>query len=198
MTCHGGDKKGAGNNPALVGLNAKYQPADALQLLKTGRRMMPAFAHLTDREHEAIISYVMDIATEKNKPFIAPVRPVDTFRNLPYTLAGYYKFLKGGYPAIKPPWGTITAINLNTGEHAWKTTLGEYPELKAKGIAPTGTENYGGSVVTAGGLLFIAAARDGMIRAFNKRNGNLLWEQTLPAPGFATPSIFSATINSIW
>ena len=153
--------------------------------------MMPAYAHLTEKEREAIISFVMDLATEKNKPFITPLTPVDTFRNLPYNLAGYYRFLKDGYPAIKPPWGTITAINLNTGKHTWKTTLGEYPELTAKGIAPTGTENYGGSVVTAGGILFIAAARDGKIRAFDKRTGKLLWEHALPAPGFATPSIYS-------
>src|SRR5436190_622452 len=92
----------------------------------------------------------------------------------------YNKFLSPeGYPAIAPPWGTITAINLNTGEHVWKTPLGEYPELKEKGIPPTGTENYGGSVVTSGGLLFIAASKDGMMRAFNKYNGNLLWEYKL-------------------
>lgn len=98
---------------------------------------------------------------------------------------------KEGYPAVKPPWGTLTAVNLNTGETEWKIPLGEYPELKAKGIPPTGTENYGGPVVTAGGLLFIAASKDGKLRAFNKRTGKLLWETDLPAPGFATPSVYS-------
>jgi quinoprotein glucose dehydrogenase len=78
---------------------------------------------------------------------------------------------------------------LNTGKIVWKNTLGEYPEFAAKGIA-TGTENYGGSVVTAGGLLFIAATRDGMFRAYNKRNGKLLWQVKLPVPGFATPAIY--------
>ena len=107
-------------------------------------------------------------------------------------MAGYNRFLSAdGFPAIGPPWGTLTAIDLNTGEHVWKTTLGEYPELKEKGVPPTGTENYGGPVVTAGGLLFIAAARDSKIRAFNKYSGKLLWEYDLPAPGFATPSVYA-------
>ena len=106
-------------------------------------------------------------------------------------MEGYNKFLSPeGYPAIGPPWGTLTAINLHTGEHVWKTTLGEYPELTAKGVPPTGTENYGGPVVTAGGILFIAAAKDSKIRAFNKYNGRLLWEYDLPAAGFATPSVY--------
>ncbi len=192
MSCHGADRKGSGNNPTLINIQAKYKHDELQQLIKTGRRMMPALAHLADQERAAITTYVMDLVNEKNKAFIAPVKPVDTFRNLPYNLAGYNKFLKDGYPAIKPPWGTLTAINLNTGEHNWKTTLGEYPELKAKGVPATGTENYGGSVVTDGGLLFIAAARDGKIRAYNKYSGKLLWEHDLPAPGFATPSIYRA------
>jgi quinoprotein glucose dehydrogenase len=192
MSCHAGDRKGSGNNPTLVNIQLKYKTGEVSQLMKTGRRMMPAFAHVSDKEREAILAYVMDLVAEKNKTFIAPATKPDSFRTLPFGMAGYYKFLKDGYPAIKPPWGTITAINLNTGEHTWKTTLGEYPELKAKGVPPTGTENYGGSVVTAGGLLFIAAARDGKIRAYNKRTGQLLWEHVLPAPGFATPAVYKA------
>ena len=112
-------------------------------------------------------------------------------QKMPYTTTGYNKFLsKEGYPAVRPPWGTLNAINLNTGALEWKIPLGEYPEFKAKGII-TGTENYGGPVVTAGGILFIAATRDGKFRAFNKRTGKLLWETELPAPGFATPSVYS-------
>jgi len=116
---------------------------------------------------------------------------VDSIDIMPYKMIGYNKFLSPeGYPAISPPWGTLNAINLNSGELVWKTTLGEYDELKAKGVPPTGTENYGGPVVTAAGLVFIAASRDGMIRAFNKRTGQLLWSYPLPAPGFATPSVY--------
>ncbi|MDP4262372.1 MAG: PQQ-binding-like beta-propeller repeat protein, partial [Bacteroidota bacterium] len=151
-----------------------------------------SFKQLDEAEKKAIASFILDQKSQQAKIFITTPKPVDTFRTIPYTMTGYYKFLSPeGYPAIKPPWGTLTAINLNTGEHVWKTPLGEYPELKAKGVPPTGTENYGGAVVTAGGLLFIAATRDGKIRAFNKYNGKLLWEHELPAPGFATPAVYS-------
>jgi quinoprotein glucose dehydrogenase len=154
--------------------------------------MMPSFKQLDEAEKKAITSFVLDQKSQQNKLFVTAPKPVDTFRTIPYGMTGYHKFLSPeGYPAITPPWGTITAINLNNGEHVWKTTLGEYPELKAKGVPPTGTENYGGPVVTAGGLLFIAAARDGKIRAFNKYSGKLLWEYELPAPGYATPAVYS-------
>jgi quinoprotein glucose dehydrogenase len=119
------------------------------------------------------------------------VQVLDSFLNLPYSSTGYHKFLtREGYPAIKPPWGSLSAINLNTGQPVWKIPLGEFPELVKKGIPITGTENYGGPIVTSGGLLFIAATRDGKFRAFNKATGKLLWQTDLPAPGFATPSLY--------
>jgi len=191
VSCHGADRKGTGNNPSLIDIGKKYTADAAMELLNTGRRMMPSFRHITDEEKNAVIAYILELKNEQRKEFIRPPQPADTFFNLPYSTTGYYKFLSPeGYPAIKPPWGTLTAIDLNTGEHVWKTNLGEYPELTAKGIPPTGTENYGGSVVTAGGVLFIAAARDGKFRAFNKYNGKLLWEYQLPAAGFATPAVY--------
>jgi quinoprotein glucose dehydrogenase len=191
VTCHGADRKGSGNYPTLINIQAKYSPKQAIELLNSGRRMMPSFNHIADEEKNAILSYVLERKTDLLKEFRAPHQAIDSFRNLPYGMTGYYKFLSPeGYPAIGPPWGHITAIDLNTGEHVWKQNLGEIAELKAKGIPPTGTENYGGSVVTGGGLLFIAAARDGKLRAFNKHNGQLLWEYDLPAPGFATPSVY--------
>jgi quinoprotein glucose dehydrogenase len=190
MTCHGAERKSKGDFPVLDNIQAKYNFTQIKELLSTGRRRMPSFNYITNEEKEAIISYLFKLNEEK-KRFVRTAQPEDAYRNLPYAMTGYNKFLSPeGFPAIAPPWGTITAINLNTGEHVWKTTLGEYPELKEKGISPTGTENYGGSVVTAGGLLFIAASRDGMIRAYNKFNGKLLWEYKLPSPGFATPSVY--------
>lgn len=192
VSCHGADRKGTGNYPTLIDVETKYTFTQALELLNAGRRMMPSFNYLADEEKQAVISYVLDIKSEHKKEFVAPPQAVDTFRNLAYSMTGYYKFLSPeGYPAIGPPWGTITAVDLNNGNHVWKTTLGEYPELKAKGIAPTGTENYGSSIVTAGGLLFIAAAKDSKLRAFNKYTGRLLWEYNLPAPGFSTPSMYN-------
>ena len=95
-----------------------------------------------------------------------------------------------GFPAIKPPWGTLSAIDLNTGEYRWRITLGEEASLMARGVPPMGTEMYGGPIVTAGGLVFIAATRDAKFRAFDKRTGTLLWETPLPAAGFATPSTY--------
>jgi quinoprotein glucose dehydrogenase len=191
ISCHGDDKKGAGNFPTLINLQARYRDADIVSLLSTGRRMMPSFNYITKEEKEAITSYVLELKENELKEFNRPSQPQDEYRSVPYVMAGYDKFLSPeGYPAIGPPWGTLTAIDLNTGEHVWKTTLGEYPELKAKGVPPTGTENYGGPVVTAGGVLFIAAAKDNKIRAFDKHNGKLLWEYDLPAAGFATPSVY--------
>jgi quinoprotein glucose dehydrogenase len=109
-----------------------------------------------------------------------------------YHFTGYNRFLDpDGYPAVAPPWGTLNAINLNTGEYVWKIPLGEYPELTATGLKNTGTENYGGPVVTAGGLLFIGATNyDKKFRAFDKATGALLWETTLPFAGNGTPATY--------
>jgi quinoprotein glucose dehydrogenase len=191
MSCHGANGEGSGNNPTLIDVNKKYTPEQFTGLITTGRRMMPAFARLAESEKQAIASYLLDNKHEQKQKFVAPSREEDSYYNIPYTSTGYNKFLtKDGYPAVAPPWGTLNAINLNTGETVWKDTLGEYPELIAKGIPPTGTENYGGPAVTAGGILFIAATRDGKLRAFNKRTGKLLWQTDLPTAGFATPSVY--------
>jgi len=114
----------------------------------------------------------------------APVPP-------PYTHTGYNRFLDPeGYPAVRPPWGTLNAVDLNSGEYLWRVPLGEYPELMARGMAPTGTENYGGPLVTAGGVLFIGASKDEHFRAFDPRTGRELWRTKLPAGGYATPATY--------
>ena len=151
---------------------------------------MPAFKHLSDEDKSAISAFVLNDTKASEKKYLSKTE-LDTFQNLPYNVTGYNKFVsKEGYPAIQPPWGTLNAVNLNTGDIAWRIPFGEYPEFKAKGIV-TGTENYGGPAVTSGGLLFIAATRDGKMRAFNKRTGQVLWETELPAPGYATPSVYA-------
>jgi quinoprotein glucose dehydrogenase len=190
MSCHGTDRQGGGNYPGLIDAGKKYNETQFTDLLSAGRRMMPAFKQLTTGEKQALASFILDIKGRQGARFINTAKPVNPYFNMPYTSTGYNKFLtKEGYPAVAPPWGSLTAIDLATGAIVWKDTLGDYPELKARGIH-SGTENYGGSVVTAGGLLFIAATRDAKFRAFNKRTGALLWETDLPAAGFATPSVY--------
>ena len=190
MSCHGTDRQGSGNFPGLIGLQSKYSEKSFHELVVEGRRMMPAFKQLSEEERKAIAAYLLDIKKDQQKKYLPPSMAVDSFLTMPYSTTGYNKFLsKEGYPAVKPPWGTLNAISLNSGELIWKTMLGEFPEFKQKGIS-TGTENYGGPVVTEGGVLFIAATRDSKFRAFNKRNGQLLWETSLPAPGFATPATY--------
>jgi quinoprotein glucose dehydrogenase len=118
--------------------------------------------------------------------------PVHPLINNSYRFTGYRKFLDPeGYPATAPPWGTLNAIDLNTGQYSWKIPFGEYPELVKHGLKNTGSENYGGPVVTAGGLVFIGATNhDRKFHAFDKRTGALLWETTMPSSGNATPAVY--------
>jgi quinoprotein glucose dehydrogenase len=190
MTCHGADRKGSGTFPSLININQKYSMASFDTLLQSGRRMMPAFRQLKSVERKAIASFILSVKAEQHKPFVDADSHKDDAFKVPYSIVGYNKFLsKEGYPALSPPWGTLNAIDLNTGKYVWKQTLGDDPEFP-HGKEQSGTENYGASVITKGGLLFIAATKDGKFRAFNKKTGKLLWEVTLPAPGYATPSIY--------
>jgi quinoprotein glucose dehydrogenase len=193
MACHGTERQGGGNYPSLLHVDKKYNEQQFYQLVSSGRRMMPAFKQLSEEEKQAIASFILNIHTLQTKPFKSePQKKVDPYTILPYSITGYNLFLsKEGLPAINPPWGTLTAIDLNSGRFVWRDTLGDYPYYAAKGIH-TGSENYGSSILTKGGLLFIAATRDGHLRAFNKRTGKLLWQATLPYPAFATPATYTA------
>jgi quinoprotein glucose dehydrogenase len=191
MACHGADRKGTGNYPSITEVNKKYTPSAFIEFINAGRRMMPAFKHLSEQDKNAIASFVLHIKKNTEKPYMRQMSAIDSFRTIPYQMSGYNKFItKTGLPALAPPWGTLNAIDLNTGDFIWKTTLGEDSIFKAKGIANTGTENYGGPAVTKGGLVFIGASKDGMFRVFNKRTGKLLWQYRLPAPAFATPAVY--------
>ncbi|HEY0176200.1 MAG TPA: PQQ-binding-like beta-propeller repeat protein, partial [Pedobacter sp.] len=191
MGCHGPERLGSGDYPSLIGAGKKYKFSQFSELLTTGRRMMPGFSQLTVKEKEAIASLVLDMKTDQDKPYKGPAMKNDHQSKPGYTFTGYNKFLtKEGYPAISPPWGSLSAINLNSGKYEWKIPLGEFEELKKKGIPATGRENFGGPVVTAGGLLFIGASADGYFRAINKRTGKILWEFELPAAGMATPAVY--------
>ena len=190
--CHGAQRKGnvASGFPSLVDIGKKRQRDHVLKVITSGKGMMPAFKTLTVEEQKSLISFLFnekEEVTELKEPGFGK----DQVKKLSYMISGYTKFLdKDGYPAISPPWGTLNAIDLNTGEYVWKKVFGEYPELLAKGIPQTGSESYGGPVVTAGGLLFIAGTKDGKLRAYNKKNGELVWETKLPSAAFATPATY--------
>jgi quinoprotein glucose dehydrogenase len=191
--CHGQDKKGSGPElPALVDIGKKLRPDAIKSLLKTGSGRMPSFQHLTDKEHDAIINFLLNTETEPKfaaKPKSSTAKENNGFPLKPaYVTKSWQRFTdQDGYPGIKPPWGTLNAIDLKTGDYLWRVPLGEYPELTKKGIPITGTDSYGGPLVTAGGLVFIAGTQDEKIRAFDKKTGKTVWEYQLPAGGFATP-----------
>jgi quinoprotein glucose dehydrogenase len=191
MSCHGPERKGSGNYPSLVNINKKYSAAAFDTLLQSGRRMMPAFRQLPTAERKAIASFVLD-NSDKTKAYIDSNRQKnEALYTVPYTITGYNKFVTNeGAPGISPPWGTLNAVNLNTGEYVWKQVFGNDPDFSMGSKTPTGAESYGASVITAGGLLFIAASKDGKLRAYNKTSGKLLWETKLPAPGYATPAVY--------
>ncbi len=188
-SCHRADMKGTPPEfPSLVNIGNKLTENEVEEMIRQGGGRMPSFARLPSREIDAIMRYVVygeDTAVKAadNKP-----SPID----LKYRFDGYNKFLDpDGYPAMQPPWGTLNAINLNTGEFVWKIPFGEYPELARQGLQNTGSENYGGGVVTAGGLFFIGATvYDKKMHAFDKSTGQLLWQTLLPAAGNATPAVY--------
>ncbi len=191
--CHGPNRSGdpARAFPPLKNIGQKMKSADIVNLLGTGKGRMPAFAFLSAAQKEAVAGLLLGEKPPERAANAADSAATDALGREPYTHTGYNRWLDPqGYPAVKPPWGTLNAIDLNTGEYVWRTTLGEFPELKAKGIPPTGTENYGGPVVTAGGLIFIAASRDEMLHAFDQKSGKLLWQSKLPAGGYATPATY--------
>ena len=181
--CHGEQLKGSPPEmPSLIDVGQKLKPAEIAATIKSGRGRMQGFPNLSNDQVNAIVTYLTSGANKE----VASSASRDESK---YEFTGYKKFLDpDGYPAVAPPWGTLNAINLNTGEYVWKIPLGEYPELAAQGVKNTGTENYGGPLVTAGGLLFIGATNfDNKFRVFDKANGKLLWEITLRFAGNATP-----------
>jgi quinoprotein glucose dehydrogenase len=192
--CHGLDRKGnvLSGFPSLLDVATRKTREQMILITEKGVGRMPAFDSLHDAQRNAILDYVLGT----NQPSASPRDGNTTLTNpqshsVPYTFSGFTRWLDAeGYPNIKPPWGTLNAVDLNTGELKWKVPLGEYKKLTARGIPPTGTENYGGPVITAGGLLFIGASADETFRAFDKDTGAILWQAELPFSGNATPSTY--------
>ncbi len=198
MSCHGVNREGnaAQNIPPLGPVAQKMKAEEILALFATGKGVMPSFGFLPEEQKRALAEFILAAGVEApaGETAAGKVEPTGNLAaaRSPYATTGYNRLLDPeGYPALRPPWGTLNAIDLNTGEYLWTKTLGEFPALTAKGIPPTGTENYGGPVVTAGGVIFIAATKDEKIRAFDAKTGEKLWEAPLPAAGFATPATYS-------
>ncbi len=201
--CHGMDRKGSGTQfPNLLHIGDKRSATEIAGLINTGSGRMPSFSNLPEEDRQALVNFLLDKEKRKTtseKPVSEHSDPVDTassggkkqsdFPYVPkYISKVWMKFTdQDGYNAMKPPWGTFNAIDLNTGDYLWRVPLGEFPELTKKGIPVTGTQSYGGPVVTAGGLVFIAGTRDEKLRAFDKKTGRVVWEYQLPAGAFATP-----------
>jgi quinoprotein glucose dehydrogenase len=188
--CHGVDRNGdpAKVYPSLVKLASKMPKAEADKIIGGGKAMMPAFPSLSAQERRELLAYLYDEKSSSSRSDGDDPQAAD----VPYTHTGYNRFLDPeGFPAVKPPWGTLNAIDLNKGEIVWQVPLGEEPALVARGRRNTGTENYGGPVVTTGGLIFIGATKDEKFRALDKRTGQVLWETQLPAGGYATPATYA-------
>jgi quinoprotein glucose dehydrogenase len=190
--CHGANRAGSPPEiPSLIGVQTRLTALQLTNTIQVGRGRMPAFPELANDgvEYKALMRF---LATGEDKIRDGAASPGNEADVPKYDFTGYKKFLDpDGYPAVVPPWGTLNAINLNTGEYVWKIPFGEYPELAAKGLKNTGSENYGGPVVTAGGLIFIGATvADKKFRAYDKATGELLWETTLPMGATATPATY--------
>jgi quinoprotein glucose dehydrogenase len=197
--CHGDHRQGDPPSfPNLNGIGKRLTSAQITDTIHHGKGRMPPFP-IGGKQLSDLLSYLetpSDAALERaasEQQAGGEKQAGTSAKGGQYTLTGYRRFLDpDGYPATATPWGSLNALDTKTGKYLWKIPLGEYPELAAKGIVDTGSENYGGPIVTAGGLLFIAATNfDHKIRAFDKTTGKLLWEYTLPFAGNATPVTYT-------
>jgi len=193
--CHKSDRSGSPPLfPSLVDIGGRLSDQQIEDTIHQGRGKMPAFSTLNDQQMSALLRYLKNPAgAAASGNAAAPQSGRAQYANTSaYRLTGFHRFIDpDGYPAIKPPWGTLNAIDMKTGKYLWKIPLGQYPELVKQGLPDTGSENFGGPIATAGGVVFIGATiYDRKLRAFDSRTGKLLWEGDLPYSGVATPSTY--------
>lgn len=186
--CHGPDRAGSGDIfPSLLDVRDKYWPWEIWDIARNGRGRMPGFGSEPSLFLMGAIGYLYTVDDDTSASVVVSETPTGYMHDGFRVLLDEFKL-----PGSKPPWGSLTAIDLNSNTIAWRIPFGDYPQAKERGLSGLGAENYGGPVVTAGGLLFIGATPDSMFRAFDKTTGELLWEDELPAGGFATPAIYEA------
>ena len=193
-SCHGLDHTGGsymGEIPNLKNLDRKFSLSEIAQIIRNGKGSMPPFGWLPENQIMGLARSLLSLKQNLDNRPTQPNRKSSV--DIPiYGHTGYNRFYDAdGYPANAPPWGNLTAIDLNVGQILWQVPLGEYKELTAQGIPQTGTANYGGPILTAGGLIFIAASLDEKFRAFDAETGKVVWETQLPAAGFATPATYA-------
>jgi quinoprotein glucose dehydrogenase len=186
--CHREDRKGSPAAPSLVGIGERRSRDQLATVIREGTGRMPGFPDMGSRNIADLVEFLITGRDQGGDPKLTSDPSW-----LKYRIDGETLFRDpDGYPPITPPWGTLSAIDLNAGTIRWQIPLGEYPELAAKGLKNTGSDNYGGPLVTAGGVLFIGATNfDRKFHAYDKTSGKLLWETTLPAAGNATPATYS-------
>jgi quinoprotein glucose dehydrogenase len=180
--CHSPELRGIGVAPPLRGLRHRLSDAEVVALWKTGRGAMPPIP-LAEAQKKPLLDFLM--ARDR------PPLPADPHAPVHYIFANYHNVVDNeGYPGIKPPWGTLNCLDLNSGKILWRVPMGEYPALAAAGGPKTGTPSFAGAMVTAGGLVFCAGTADSKIRAFDSRSGAELWSAALPYVGTAPPASY--------
>ena len=190
VTCHQADRKGveASGFPSLLDIQLRKGKDEVATIISQGKGMMTGFPQIKEEEMKSLLRFLFNQEIKHSVAEKSGKREKD---KVLYKHTGYDKFLdSNGLPGISPPWGTLHAIDLNTGDYIWSIPFGETPSLMEKGITGTGCESYGGPVVTENGLLFIGATKDGYFRIFDKHTGEKLWEYKLPAAAFATPAMY--------
>lgn len=184
--CHGGNLQGLGVIPELQNVKSRLSIEEISAIVKNGKGAMPGMPNLSDEEIEGVSKFLHGIEE-------AGDHRAEATGDMPYAIVGFGRFKDDrGFPVMKPPWGTLNAIDLNSGEYLWTVPLGHEETLNDPDYPVSGTENYGGPVITAGGVLFIAATKDEKFRAFHMKTGDLLWEAQLPAGGYATPATYES------
>lgn len=181
--CHGGQLQGLGDVPDIRDVKPRLTGDSIRSNIRNGRGAMTPFPNLTDEEVNSIVDFLLGQEEVDHR--------AEVTYDAPYSVAGFGRFKDDrGFPVVKPPWGLLNAVDLNSGEYLWQVPLGNEEALDDPDYPVTGTENYGGPVITAGGVLFIAATRDEKFRAFSMKTGEQLWETDLPAGGYATPATY--------